>query len=69
MPKSLNPLRAVSVLALGAFLALIAAGCGTSSPDTERGRVLFVQKCGTCHQLAQAGTSAQIGPNLDDAFA
>jgi mono/diheme cytochrome c family protein len=69
MPKSLNPLRAVSVLALGAVLALIAAGCGTSSADTERGRVLFVQKCGTCHQLAQAGTSAQVGPNLDDAFA
>jgi mono/diheme cytochrome c family protein len=69
MSMSLNPLRAVSVLLLGAAMALIAAGCGTSSPNTERGRVLFIQKCGTCHQLAQAGTSAQVGPNLDDAFA
>ena len=34
-----------------------------------RGRVLFVQKCGVCHTLAQAGTTAQIGPNLDGAFA
>lgn len=31
--------------------------------------MLFVQKCGTCHTMAQAGTTAQIGPNLDDAFA
>jgi mono/diheme cytochrome c family protein len=69
MSMSLNPLRAVSVLLLGAVMALIAAGCGTSSPNAERGRVLFIQKCGTCHQLAQAGTSAQVGPNLDDAFA
>jgi len=69
MPKSLNPDRAVLVLAVGAVLALIGGGCGTTSPNVTRGRVLFVQKCGTCHQLAQAGTAAQIGPNLDDAFA
>jgi mono/diheme cytochrome c family protein len=31
--------------------------------------MLFKQKCGTCHTLAQAGTTAQVGPNLDDAFA
>jgi mono/diheme cytochrome c family protein len=31
--------------------------------------VLFKAKCGECHTLAQAGTTAQIGPNLDDAFA
>jgi mono/diheme cytochrome c family protein len=44
------------------------AGCG-GQDDTTRGRELFVTKCGTCHVLAEAGTSAQIGPNLDDAFA
>lgn len=52
-----------------AAIALPASGCGTSTADVERGRTLFVQKCGTCHSLAQAGTTAQIGPNLDDAFA
>ncbi len=31
--------------------------------------MLFIQKCGVCHEMAQAGTTAQIGPNLDDAFA
>jgi mono/diheme cytochrome c family protein len=59
------------LLALLALVALLAtaSGCGTTSADPERGRTLFVQKCGVCHELAQAGTSAQVGPNLDDAFA
>jgi mono/diheme cytochrome c family protein len=69
MSKSLNPIPALSALAAAAAFALIAAGCGTNTADTARGRVLFVQKCGTCHQLAQAGTTAQVGPNLDAAFA
>lgn len=69
MPKSLNPISAISALAAAAAFALIAAGCGTNTADTARGRVLFIQKCGTCHQLAQAGTTAQVGPNLDNAFA
>jgi mono/diheme cytochrome c family protein len=61
--------RLPPLLAASAAIALLAAGCGTSKSDPVRGRVLFVQKCGVCHALAQAGTSAQIGPNLDDAFA
>ncbi len=59
------------LLALAALAAMVlgASGCGTTSADTTRGRTLFVQKCGVCHTLAQAGTTAQVGPNLDDAFA
>jgi mono/diheme cytochrome c family protein len=59
------------LLALAALLGVVVAvsGCGTTSADETRGRILFVQKCGTCHALAQAGTTAQIGPDLDDAFA
>ncbi|MFT3865724.1 MAG: cytochrome c [Solirubrobacterales bacterium] len=48
---------------------LVITGCGTSNPDIARGRILFTSKCGICHTLAQAGTSATVGPNLDDAFA
>ena len=45
------------------------AGCDTSeNADVERGRALFQSKCGTCHALAQAGTSATVGPDLDKAF-
>jgi mono/diheme cytochrome c family protein len=59
------------LLALVALLAIAvaASGCGTTDADPERGRDLFRIKCGTCHALAQAGSTAQVGPNLDHAFA
>jgi mono/diheme cytochrome c family protein len=69
MPKPPTPTRLPLLLAALATIALAASGCGTSTADVERGRQLFVQKCGTCHAMAQAGTTAQIGPDLDDAFA
>jgi mono/diheme cytochrome c family protein len=69
MSKLPKPIRPLLVLAALAAVALPASGCGTSSADTARGRVLFIQKCGVCHTMAEAGTTAQIGPNLDDAFA
>lgn len=50
-------------------ISVVASGCGTTDADPERGRTLFIQKCGTCHALAQAGTTAQSGPDLDHAFA
>ena len=57
-----------------AAAALLAAGCGTGGiskgkADTAHGKQLFVEKCGSCHTLADAGTQGKIGPNLDDAFA
>ena len=62
-------IRPLLTLAALAGVVVAASGCGTTSADTTRGRILFVQKCGVCHALAQAGTTAQIGPNLDGAFA
>ena len=64
--KLIRPLLALAALAA---TVVAASGCGTTSADTTRGRTLFVQKCGVCHTLSQAGTTAQVGPNLDDAFA
>lgn len=69
MPRPANPTRLLFLLAAVAALGLTAAGCGTSKADEERGRALFVESCGTCHALAQAGTTAQIGPDLDRSFA
>jgi mono/diheme cytochrome c family protein len=69
MTNPANPIRLLLLLAALAAVALPASGCGTSTADPERGRILFRAKCGTCHTLAQAGTTAQVGPNLDDAFA
>jgi mono/diheme cytochrome c family protein len=66
LSKFISPL-----LALVALLAVsvVVSGCGTTDADPERGRTLFIQKCGECHALAQAGTSGVLGPNLDHAFA
>jgi mono/diheme cytochrome c family protein len=64
--RLISPLLAL--LAIVAF-AVTASGCGTTTADTARGRTLFIQKCGVCHAMAQAGTTAQIGPSLDAAFA
>lgn len=61
--------RACAVL----VAVLAATGCGTTGlpeeGDAARGKELFVQKCGSCHVLADAGTKGTIGPNLDDGFA
>ena len=32
---------------------------------TADGKQLFVTNCGSCHTLTAAGTSGQLGPNLD----
>jgi mono/diheme cytochrome c family protein len=69
MLKPTNPIRVLLSLAALAAALLTASGCGTTTADVQHGRVLFVQKCGVCHTMAEAGTTAQIGPNLDDAFA
>ena len=56
-----------------AAAALLGAGCGSvghseGTGDRSNGRELFTQKCGSCHTLADAGTTGKIGPNLDYAF-
>lgn len=63
---------------LGAGAALAAAlsltGCGTvglsaeGEGDAARGKELFIEGCGQCHVLEDAGTPGTIGPNLDHAF-
>jgi mono/diheme cytochrome c family protein len=65
-------LRALLPLVL-AGAALLATGCAgravdSSAADTSAGKTLFSQNCGGCHTLADAGTVANVGPNLDDAF-
>jgi mono/diheme cytochrome c family protein len=35
--------------------------------DAEKsGKDLFVNSCGSCHTLSDAGTSGTVGPSLDD---
>jgi mono/diheme cytochrome c family protein len=36
--------------------------------DVAKGKAIFAaQGCGSCHTLADAGSSGTVGPNLDDA--
>jgi mono/diheme cytochrome c family protein len=73
VPPSRGVVRGIALAATLAG-ALLSAGCGTGglaskNADASHGKELFVQKCGSCHTLAAAGTQGKIGPNLDDAFA
>jgi mono/diheme cytochrome c family protein len=61
------PLRALPLLLLPALIAL--PGCDLQeNADVDNGRQLFIEQCGTCHALKEAGTQAEIGPDLDAAF-
>ncbi len=60
--------KSLLIIAFGAFLALLAAGCGSNEPDLNNGRNLFKVKCGNCHTLAEAATTSPVGPDLDAAF-
>ena len=62
--------RLAGLVAATSLVALAIGGCGAEEqPDLARGKTLFVQKCGSCHVLARAGTTGTIGPSLDVAFA
>jgi mono/diheme cytochrome c family protein len=65
--------RLLSAAAGGVVIAFTLAACGTGGRvergSLDNGRKVFGEKCGTCHALAAAGTSAEIGPNLDASFA
>jgi cbb3-type cytochrome c oxidase subunit III len=66
--------RAVALVVLAVVGALGLAACGDTvgysegTGDKIRGKELFTQGCGSCHTLADAGTTGKIGPNLDYAF-
>jgi mono/diheme cytochrome c family protein len=39
---------------------------GSASSASAQGKQIFTSSCGGCHTLGDAGTSGQVGPNLDD---
>jgi mono/diheme cytochrome c family protein len=61
----IKPLLGALVMAA---VALVLAACGRDEPDLTKGKALFTERCGSCHQLARAGTQGQTGPSLDAAF-
>jgi cbb3-type cytochrome c oxidase subunit III len=70
-----RPAQVAALVALALAASLLLAACGdtvgytkASSGDRIHGKELFKQGCGSCHTLADAGTTGTIGPNLDYAF-
>ncbi|MGI8974931.1 MAG: c-type cytochrome [Gaiella sp.] len=57
-----------AVAGLGLAACGDTAGYSEGTGDRQNGKELFVRGCGSCHELADAGTKGQIGPNLDFAF-
>ena len=59
--------RAAVILAL---FGAGSAGCGPldAGENEVNGKRLFVERCGSCHTLARAGTTGTQGPDLDAAF-
>jgi mono/diheme cytochrome c family protein len=64
---ALKPRLLALLPAAAALLAL--PGCDLQeNADADNGRQLFIEQCGTCHALTEAGTQAEIAPDLDAAF-
>jgi mono/diheme cytochrome c family protein len=60
---------AVLAATVGAAALAVLPGCDLQEQaDIDNGRTLFVEKCGTCHAFKEAGTQAEVAPDLDAAF-
>ena len=42
------------------------AGTGVTAERPTDGKSIFTTTCGSCHTLSDAGTSGNVGPNLDN---
>jgi mono/diheme cytochrome c family protein len=57
---------------VAAYVAMVAGVPGATPPPpggqaADDGKSIFVTNCGSCHTLADAGTTGTVGPNLDQA--
>jgi mono/diheme cytochrome c family protein/plastocyanin len=63
--RSRHTQLAIAALAAG---TLVLSACGREDADLVNGKTLFASQCGSCHQLARAGSKGVQGPDLDQAF-
>jgi mono/diheme cytochrome c family protein len=56
---------AVPIVVLSGDPAAAGPGGSKLSTDGKEGRVLFAERCATCHTLKDAGAVGKVGPNLD----
>lgn len=50
---------------IGLYVGAV-AGTGATAERPTDGKSIFAASCGSCHTLADAGTTGTVGPNLDD---
>jgi cbb3-type cytochrome c oxidase subunit III len=63
MPKDL--VTGQSADSVAAYVAQVAGTGVTAAKNSTNGKDIFTANCGSCHTLADAGTSGTVGPNLD----
>jgi len=51
--------------AVAAYVAAVAGKPVVGGKNATSGKDIFVANCGSCHTLKDAGTSGNVGPNLD----
>jgi cbb3-type cytochrome c oxidase subunit III len=63
MPKNL--FTGQNADSVAAYVAQVAGTGLTAAKSSTNGKDIFTANCGSCHTLADAGTSGTVGPNLD----
>ena len=63
MPKNL--VTGSDADAVAAYVAQVAGTGVTAAKNSTNGKDIFTANCGSCHTLADAGTTGTVGPNLD----
>jgi len=61
-----NLVKGADADAVAAYVAANAGVPGKGGGAPTSGKDIFTANCGSCHTLADAGTSGKVGPNLDD---
>ena len=67
-PMPANLVKGTDADAVAAYVASVAANPSAApAKNAASGKDIFLANCGSCHTLADAGTSGTVGPNLDQA--
>ena len=64
-PMPQNLVRGADADAVAAYVASVAGKAVAGGKTATSGKDIFTANCGSCHTLKDAGTSGNVGPNLD----
>ena len=64
-PMPANLVTGEDADSVAAYVAQVAGTGLTTAKNSTNGKDIFTANCGSCHTLADAGTSGNVGPNLD----